>query len=101
MKIKSLLLLLFITVSLYAQETDSLSHYVFPEFKPGVVLLKNGVRNNANLNYNAATEEMIFDERFGERRNRSILKTTLVIHPTRVHTFPLAFSHYLITSKTP
>ena len=75
MKIKSLLLLLFITVSLYAQETDSLSHYVFPEFKPGVVLLKNGVRNNANLNYNAATEEMIFDE------NGTLLAISEVILP--------------------
>ena len=62
MKYKSLLLLLSISISLHAQETVNLSHYVFPDFQPGVVLLKNGVRNNAKLNYNAASEEMVFDE---------------------------------------
>ena len=62
MKYKSLLLLLSISISLHAQETVNLSHYVFPDFQPGVLLLKNGVRNNAKLNYNAASEEMVFDE---------------------------------------
>ncbi len=62
MKHKFLLFLLSIGISLHAQETISLSHYVFPDFQPGVVLLKNGVRNNAKLNYNAASEEMVFDE---------------------------------------
>lgn len=62
MKHKFLLFLLLISTSLHAQETINLSHYVFPDFQPGVVLLKNGVRNNAKLNYNAASEEMVFDE---------------------------------------
>jgi len=64
MKIKylTLFLLLSTTVFLKAQETLTLSHYLFPDFQPGVVLLKNGVRNNAKLNYNAASEEMVFDE---------------------------------------
>lgn len=52
-----------ICMSSYAQpgfiET---SHYIFPEFKQGVVLMKNGKRNNALLNYNSLTEEMIFDD---------------------------------------
>lgn len=63
MKYKSLLLLLLITVSLQAQETITISHYLFPDFQPGVVLMKNGVRNNAKLNYNTASEEMVFDEK--------------------------------------
>lgn len=62
MKFKFLLLFFFIAVFSQAQETVTLSHYVFPEFQPGVVLLKNGVRNNAKLNYNTASEEMVFDE---------------------------------------
>lgn len=62
MKLKILLILLSISIFTYAQESASLSHYVFPDFQQGVVLLKNGVRNNAKLNYNAATEEMVFDE---------------------------------------
>ena len=62
MKYKSLFLLLLITVSLHAQETIRVSHYLFPDFQPGVVLMKNGTRNNAKLNYNTASEEMVFDE---------------------------------------
>lgn len=37
------------------------SHYLFSEFEKGVVLMKNGVRNEALMNYNSITEEMIFD----------------------------------------
>jgi hypothetical protein len=64
MKIKYLILLFLLstTVCLEAQETVTLSHYLFPDFQPGVVLLKSGVRNNAKLNYNAASEEMVFDD---------------------------------------
>lgn len=61
-KYLTLFLLLSTTVCLKAQETVTLSHYLFPDFQLGVVLLKNGVRNNAKLNYNAASEEMVFDE---------------------------------------
>jgi len=38
-----------------------LSHYIFPEFVKGTVLMKTGVKNSTMLNYNAFTEEMIFD----------------------------------------
>ncbi len=64
MKIKYLILLFLLstTVCLEAQEVVNLSHYVFSDFQPGVVLLKSGVRNNAKLNYNAASEEMVFDD---------------------------------------
>ncbi|MFA5463835.1 MAG: hypothetical protein WC265_07145 [Dysgonamonadaceae bacterium] len=62
MKYLSLFFLLTISISLKAQETVNLSHYLFPDFQPGVVLMKNGVRNNVKLNYNAASEEMVFDE---------------------------------------
>ena len=40
-----------------------LSHYLFPEFTKGVVLMKTGVKNEALLNYNSLTEEMIFDNK--------------------------------------
>ena len=36
------------------------SHYVYPEFIKGSVLMKSGVKNDAMLNYNALTEETIF-----------------------------------------
>ena len=38
-----------------------LSHYIFPEFVKGTVLMKSGVKNPTMLNYNSLTEEMIFD----------------------------------------
>lgn len=63
MKFKSVFLFLLINISLHAQETIVISHYVFPDFQPGVVLLKNGVRNNAKLNYNAASEEVVFEDK--------------------------------------
>ncbi|MGB8358665.1 MAG: hypothetical protein WCD55_08620 [Bacteroidales bacterium] len=55
---------LSLTVS-YAQENrgKELSHYIFPEFTPGVVLMKSGIEHNVLLNYNSLTEEMIFDEK--------------------------------------
>jgi hypothetical protein len=40
-----------------------LSHYLFPEFKKGVVLMKAGVKNEAMMNYNSLTGEMIFDSK--------------------------------------
>ncbi|OFX52405.1 MAG: hypothetical protein A2066_21655 [Bacteroidetes bacterium GWB2_41_8] len=40
-----------------------LTHYLFPEFTSGVVLMKSGEKNEALLNYNSLTEEMIFDNR--------------------------------------
>ncbi len=63
MKFKSVFLFLLINISLHAQEAIRISHYVFPDFQPGVVLLKNGVRNNAKLNYNAASEEVVFEDK--------------------------------------
>lgn len=37
------------------------SHYLLPEFSKGLVLMKSGIKNEAVLNYNTITEEMIFD----------------------------------------
>ena len=38
-----------------------ITHYIFPEFVKGTVLMKSGGKNVVMLNYNALTEEMIFD----------------------------------------
>lgn len=40
-----------------------LSHYVFPEFTDGVIVMKTGHRHKRLMNYNSLTEEMIFDEK--------------------------------------
>ena len=63
MKTICLLLILGLTsIAGYAQRQNlDISHYVLPEFVKGTVLMKSGVKNNAMLNYNSLTEEMIFD----------------------------------------
>jgi hypothetical protein len=38
-----------------------INHYILPEFTRGTVLMKSGVSNETNLNYNSLTEEMIFE----------------------------------------
>ena len=46
----------------YPQEKkQNITHYLFPEFTQGVVLMKTGIKNEVLLNYNALTEEMIFE----------------------------------------
>jgi len=43
------------------------SHYLLPEFTRGTILMKDGKRSEALLNYNSLTEEMIFDNK-GQKR---------------------------------
>ena len=51
-----------ILLSVLAQSTTiEVSHYVFPEFMQGTVLFKGGAKKIARLNYNALTEEMIYE----------------------------------------
>ena len=65
MNIKNIILSIFfisITAAVYAQQAKEVSHYIFPDFIQGTVLMKNGTENHALLNYNAASQEMIFDQ---------------------------------------
>ena len=39
------------------------SHYIFPEFCEGIVLMKSGEKNEAPLNYNSLSEQMIFEKK--------------------------------------
>lgn len=41
---------------------DNTSHYLFPAFVKGTVLLKSGSAKEAKMNYNKVTEEMVFDQ---------------------------------------
>jgi len=50
-----------VNVSFGQAKVIELTHYLFPEFTKGVVLMKNGIKNEASLNYNSLTEEMIFE----------------------------------------
>ena len=57
-----LLTLCLLTFSGHCQRRGvELSHYIFPEFVKGTVLMKSAVKNPTMLNYNSLTEEMIFD----------------------------------------
>jgi hypothetical protein len=48
-------------VALFAQKNYvELSHYLFPEFTQGVILMKSGAEIKALYNYNSLTEEMIY-----------------------------------------
>jgi hypothetical protein len=58
-----LILLCFLLSGTHAQEKETLaSSYLFPEFIKGTVLMKNGIRHVAMLNYNMLTQEMNFDQ---------------------------------------
>jgi len=60
--ILSLLTLCLLAYSGQCQKNKvELSHYIFPEFVKGTVLMKTGTKNPIMLNYNSLTEEMIFD----------------------------------------
>lgn len=53
-----------IAVTSYAQPNDvEILHYLFPEFTEGVLLLKTGKKCKGLLNYNALTEELIFENK--------------------------------------
>ncbi|MGE5348284.1 MAG: hypothetical protein ACM3NP_03290 [Actinomycetota bacterium] len=56
----SLIFNLLILSSFAQRQTVELSHYIFPEFTMGMVLLKSGYIYQDSLNYNSFSEEMIF-----------------------------------------
>jgi hypothetical protein len=63
---KSILFLLFIvaiSVTFAQRQAVEISHYIFPEFTRGTVLMKSGYVYQASLNYNALSEEMIFEDK--------------------------------------
>jgi hypothetical protein len=63
-RVAYLLIMSFLVVAGYSQvKVLELSHYLLPEFTQGIVLMKTGVKNEALLNYNSLTEEMIFDNK--------------------------------------
>jgi hypothetical protein len=57
------LFILFIPSAYGQSKGVELSHYIFPEFTQGTVLMKSGQEFKALLNYNSFTEEMIFDDK--------------------------------------
>src|SRR5690554_6371580 len=65
MNFRKVILLFFILtcVVVHAQtQEQEVLHYILPELKNGTVLMKNGTENQALLNNDAVTEEMVFDQ---------------------------------------
>jgi len=57
-----LLVACFISMMGFPQkQPQNITHYLLPEFVQGKVLMKKGKINEASMNYNALTEEMIFE----------------------------------------
>ncbi len=63
MKLFSSLFIVFVSVTFaIGQNKDkAITHYLFPEFYTGKVLMKTGNIEESRLNYNSLTEEMIFE----------------------------------------
>jgi hypothetical protein len=59
----TLIFSLLVTSSYSQAKVKEVSHYLFPEFNQGIILMKNGTKNRALLNYNSLTEEMIFKDK--------------------------------------
>ncbi len=62
MKCFSFVVALLLLHTAYAQQPDSsrMAHFVFPGFIKGAVAQKNGHREEALMNYNSVTQEMVF-----------------------------------------
>jgi len=58
-----LILSLLVSGANSQEQKLGITHYLFPEFTKGVVLMKTGVKNETLLNFNSLTEEMIFENR--------------------------------------
>jgi len=58
-----LILSLFVSVANSQEQKVAVTHYLFPEFTKGVILMKTGLKNEALLNFNSLTEEMIFENK--------------------------------------
>ena len=69
-KIFIIMLLFFANINVFSQE--KVAHFVFPRFEKATVLYKNNNQSNTELNYNTATEEMIYVGDDGRR---------MAIHP--------------------
>ena len=72
-------ILLWISTSFAQDQDKQVLHYIFPEFKNGLVLLKDGNNYSASLNYHSLSEQMIFES---EGEKLAIAKTDLPLIDT-------------------
>ncbi|HLN22192.1 MAG TPA: hypothetical protein VK213_13950 [Bacteroidales bacterium] len=97
-----LLFLLAVIPAVNAQENDTVSHYLFPDFTPGKILLKVGKSKSLPMNYNAATEEMVF---VNNGQNLAIANIedidTVYIQNRKFIPVGKVFYEVAVTAKTP
>jgi hypothetical protein len=77
-------------------------HYLFPEFTQGVVLMKSGTKNNALLNYNLLTEEMVFEDKgkkFSLGKEEQELVDTVFIKNRKFFKLNNTFIEFIYHSK--
>jgi hypothetical protein len=97
-----LYLILFIVIAntcMSQREVQTVAHYIFPEFSKGTVLMKNGTINDARLNYNSLTEEMIFDNKGTKLALQPELVDTVFINGRRFFTLNGKFVELVYKSK--
>ena len=61
LKSSCFLFALFISGAYSQTKVVDITHYLFPEFTKGVILMKSKIKHETMLNYNLLTEEMIFE----------------------------------------
>jgi hypothetical protein len=59
--ISILLFVISTSVASSQEQEKDISHYIFPSFTKGKILLKTGITKEVMINYNSVTEEMIFE----------------------------------------
>lgn len=89
---------LFISAFLYGQNENNLPHFLFPEFKEGVTLMKDGKSFISLLNYNTVDEMMVTKlngtYRYATRLNEI---DTIVIEKRKFIPVGKAFYEVLVT----
>ncbi len=92
-----------IFISSYAQpESVEMTHYLFPEYTKGVILMKDGTKHESLLNYNSLSEEMIFENNGKKLAIAKVdipLLDTVFIKDRKFITFNSKFFELLYHSK--
>ena len=100
---KTTLFVLFtcMTISVFAQGRKlEMAHYIFPEFVRGSVVLHKGGHTAAMLNYNALTEEMIFDKQGKKLAMTNLSEIDTVVIEGRIFIpYQKKFIELIYTSK--
>ncbi|HPV56138.1 MAG TPA: hypothetical protein PKW61_03345, partial [Tenuifilaceae bacterium] len=74
-------------VSTSQEKINYVSHYLFPEFGEGIIVMKHGGAYRASLNYNLITNELVFENnkaRYAIAKDSLINIDTVIINDKRL-----------------